>query len=97
MNELDTLISGIDYKLRKLIEKLGKYEAEILRLKEENLELKKVKQEQSDLIQKLEEANLQHHLSRSVMSSKDATETKQRINELVREVDKCMALLNLKD
>ncbi len=97
MNELDTLISGIDYKLRKLVEKLGKYEAEILRLREENRTLNQKNQEQSDLITKLEEANLHHHLSRSVMSSQDATETKQRINELVREVDKCMALLNLKE
>ncbi len=54
-------------------------------------EIKKLKQEKVELGQKQEKLELANR----ILSGKDENnEAKQRINKIVREIDKCIALLN---
>ena len=58
-------------------------------------ELSKQLELQNSSIQQLEEKNKVLKLSSSIQNdSGDNKAAKQRINELVREIDKCIALLN---
>jgi len=63
-------------------------EQNILGLKQE-IEL--LKQEKSELSRKNEQLRLATHLLSGVDENREA---KQKINKLVREIDKCIALLN---
>ena len=92
---MKNIVEKIEAKLGKLIEKYQYVKQEKLILKQENedfvatLKLKEI--EISNLQEKVKLMNI----SRSVdVSKQDVKETKLKINEYVREIDKCIALLN---
>ena len=94
MMNVTSLVSGIELKLHKLIdrqkeliEKMEKYQNEIQ-------ELKQIHGEQKDEIIKLKEQYKILKLSKTLETKEGAVEAKAKINELVREIDKCIGLLN---
>ena len=94
MDDVTTLVSGIDFKVRKLI-------AQLKKLREENetliIELNKQKQStegQKQVIKGLEEKIRILRIAKMTEGKKNNTDVKARINELVREIDKCIGLLN---
>ena len=94
MDDVTTLVSGIDFKVRKLNSHLKK-------LKEENetliIELNKQKQsneEQKQVIKGFEEKILILKIARMTEGKENNSDVRARINELVREIDKCIGLLN---
>jgi predicted RNase H-like nuclease (RuvC/YqgF family) len=94
MTNEGAIISGIDLKLRKLIaqyvelrEKNENYQAEIR-------ELTGIIEDQKKLIHTLEEKVKTIKLTKTLETKEGAGEAKTRINELVREIDKCIGLLN---
>ena len=94
MSDIGTLVSGIEFKVRKLTDLIKQYEAEIIKLRKSHAELLNQIEKQSEKISQLEEANLNMHLTRKAIGGEDAESVKQQINELVREVDRCIALLD---
>jgi hypothetical protein len=94
-NKYDELINAFELKLRKLI---SEYES----LREQNVELKAaLERKQEDLMQAhqqfLEIRNNYDRLrvARNLgTSEEERVESKRRINKIVREIDKCLALLN---
>ena len=58
-------------------------------------ELKKIHEEQKETIQKLEEKIKTLRIAKSLEKKEGAEEAKKRINELVREIDKCLGLLSV--
>ncbi|MFZ4581495.1 MAG: hypothetical protein ACOYM7_02485 [Paludibacter sp.] len=94
-NKYDELINAFELKLRKLI---SEYES----LREQNIELKAaLERKQEDLMQAhqqfLEIRNNYDRLrvARNLgTSDEERVESKRRINKIVREIDKCLALLN---
>lgn len=56
-----------------------------------NREIETQKQENSELSQKIEQLKLATHLLSGVDENKEA---RQKLNKLIREIDKCIALLN---
>tara|TARA_B100000787_G_scaffold99046_1_gene73103 strand:- start:359 stop:640 length:282 start_codon:yes stop_codon:yes gene_type:complete len=89
------IVNKIEVKLGKLIDKYQKIKQEVLILQQENedfvvsLKLKEVE------ILNLQEKVKLMNISKSVDASKqEVKETKLKINEYVREIDKCIALLN---
>jgi phage shock protein A len=56
--------------------------------------LKKVMEEQQKTISRLEEKIRTFKLTKTIENKEGAAEAKERINELVREIDKCIGLLN---
>lgn len=100
MSGISLLISTVDAKVAKLIQH---GDALKLQLEKQEVRYTQLQEELSDKnrrISQLEEEirNLQHEKpvfpSGNGKVSDHQQETKLRINELVREIDKCIALLN---
>jgi len=94
MESAATLIAGIDYKVRKLISQVAKLEEEnkVLNLKIEELNttitgLEQHIEDQQNRIKILK-------LAKSLNKEESKTEVKLKINELLREIDNCVRLLN---
>ena len=92
---MKNIVNNIEVKLGKLIAKYQQVKQEKLILQQENedfvvsLKLKEVE------ILNLQEKVKLMNISKSVDASKqEVKETKLKINEYVREIDKCIALLN---
>ncbi len=93
MEDLSLLASGVRKKVEKLIEKQS-----LLTEKNENLleQIKKVKkelEEKSHHIQELENKVKMLKIAGSV-DNESTKEVKLKINEMVREIDKCIAQIN---
>ena len=94
MNNIDNFVEELEYKASKLVEAKRKTENENSKLLNELSELKKIINKQKLDINKLEENNKVLKIAKSIDTGGEAIDAKQKINELVREVDKCIALLN---
>lgn len=94
-NRYEELIDAFELKLRKL---MSEYQS----LQEQNAELKaELERKHTDLMHAhqdvLELRKSYDHLriARNLgVSQEDRNESKQRINKMVREIDKCLALLD---
>ncbi|MDB4656234.1 hypothetical protein OAE48_05220, partial [Flavobacteriales bacterium] len=65
------------------------------KLQSRNSELEQVVSDQKNVLSKLEEENKVVKIAKAVTDDdEDRKEQRKRLNELVREVDKCIALLN---
>jgi dsDNA-specific endonuclease/ATPase MutS2 len=94
MTNTGAIISGIDLKLRKLIAKHQELREKLENYREEILGLNKINEEQKKVIQSLEEKVKTIKLTKTLETKEGAGEARARINELVREIDKCIGLLN---
>jgi predicted nucleic acid-binding Zn-ribbon protein len=83
---------------RKLDELLTRYVSlkdELIDLRNGNEELKRALQDRDNRIKELETRYERVKLSGALLGdSENALEAKRKINELVREIDRCVALLN---
>jgi phage shock protein A len=94
MTHTGSIVSGIEYKLRKLIQKHQEL-LELLKEKENELvSFRKVSEEQQKIIQELEEKIRTFKITKTIEKKEGAADARERINELVREIDKCIGLLN---
>ncbi len=93
MEDLHRLISGIDYKVRKLLDDKHRLEQTLSSLQAEKQELDKIVLEQSELINNLKEQIKTLKLGEAIKSSSDITEVKLKINNLVRKRDKCVGMI----
>ena len=75
-------------KITELESEKGQLEKQVIAL---NREIGTQKQENSELSQKIEQLKLATQLLSGVDENKEA---KQKLNKLIREIDKCIALLN---
>ncbi|MEI6683021.1 MAG: hypothetical protein WCO44_10355 [Bacteroidota bacterium] len=94
MKDVATLVSGIDYKIRKLIEHHDLLRSENRRFINEISELKQETNDQKRKIKLLEENIKILKLAKTLENKEGNVEAKLKINELVREIDKCIGLLN---
>lgn len=94
-NRYEELIDAFELKLRKL---MSEYQS----LQEQNAELKaELERKHTDLMHAHQDVlelrkNYDHlRIARNLgVSQEDRNESKQRINKMVREIDKCLALLD---
>jgi len=94
-NRYEELINAFEFKLRKLM-------SEYRSLQDQNAELKaELNRKHTDLMMAHQEVlelrkNYDHlRIARNLgVTDEDRNESKQRINKMVREIDKCLALLN---
>jgi hypothetical protein len=94
MKDVATLVSGIEYKMGKLIEQHHIQRVENKKCIEELQELKKVVREQKQTIRELEDRIKILRIAKTLETKEGNVEAKLKINELVREIDKCIGLLN---
>ncbi len=85
----------LNKKLEELIGRYGTLTREIRDLKYENEALKRELQDRKDKIKELETKYERVKLSGALLGEgENAIEARKTINDLVREIDRCVALLN---
>jgi Mg2+ and Co2+ transporter CorA len=94
MKDTSTLISGIYYKIKLLVEKNTKLTKEIERLERQNSELSDDLKSKNDLLNHLKQENDVIKITKTISSDEDRMNTKIVIDELVREIDNSLNLLN---
>lgn len=94
MKNAETLVAGIEYKVRRLLEKNGLLHSENERLKNEMTGLKNNIEDLERNIFELKEKITTLKLAKTLNKEESRTEVKLKINELVREIDHCIGLLN---
>jgi len=97
MADLSVIVSEIELKLRKLVDAKNKLSVENQRLVEENAALE---QENRALRHSTEE--LQNKITKSTIinaldNEGEIEEGRKLIKELVKEIDKCVSILNSKE
>ena len=92
---MKTIINNIGLKVGKLIEKGNQLKSEKKSLQQDNDTLDAQLQEKKKQIVALQDKVKLMNISKSVdVSKEEVKETRLKINEYVREIDKCIALLN---
>jgi hypothetical protein len=94
MKEKKVLIFGIEYKVRKLLNRLNKLKSDHQQVVEESQDLKRIIEEKNILIVSLKEEIQKVKLAKSLEHLEGSNDAKMKINELVRGIDKCIGLLN---
>ena len=92
---LNNLISNIEKKLSNLLSSYENLKVKNLKLKDENNKLITKIEDNSQIINSLNDKIKIMSISKSVdVSKNDIKQTKLKINEYIREIDKCIAQLN---
>ena len=92
---LNNLISNIEKKLFNLLSSYENLKGKNLKLEDENKKLISKIEDNSQVINSLNDKIKIMSISKSVdVSKNDIKQTKLKINEYIREIDKCIAQLN---
>jgi hypothetical protein len=94
MTNTITLVKDIEDKLLKLTENQKHFRERTNEYQKEIQELKKIHEEDKILIRQLEEKINTIRITKTIETKEGAVEAKERISKLVREIDKCIGLLN---
>ncbi|OFY09110.1 MAG: hypothetical protein A2X11_02430 [Bacteroidetes bacterium GWE2_42_24] len=94
MQEIDQLVTDIERKINGLISQLHIKEAENKKLVSELSQMSQTIENLLARIGKLEEENKILKIAHTLTTGTDTTDTKKQINQLVREIDHCISLLN---
>jgi len=88
-------LKNLNSKLDELLDKYINLKTEYTQLKTGNEAMKSQLQDRENRIRELEIKNERIKLSGALLGEgENATEARKKITELVREIDKCVALLN---
>ena len=97
MADLSILVSEIELKLRKLLDEKNRLEVENMRLAEENEVLGKenlaLRQSAEGLQDKINKSTIVNALD----NEGEIEEGRKLIRELVKEIDRCVSILNSKE
>ncbi len=93
--EQTQLIEGIRQKIQSAKIRLKEQQDENIRLKKKYEDLQLSIQQKQLLIEELEQKNQKLSLVKGIMADGEGTQdARVQINRIVREIDKCIALLN---
>lgn len=97
MLDFETTLAGIGYKLRRILEENATLKGTVQELTETNTqlteELKRREIENNNLCKQINIVKLRNTLA----TKGNAVETKLKINQLIRNIDKSLELLNKRD
>ncbi len=93
MDELGLIVEGIINKTQKLVLRNKQLKEKITNLETEQARLREQLNEQAAQIKQMEEKMTNNHLT-SALGKNDSLQARQKVNELLREIEKCYALLN---
>lgn len=97
MFDYETILSGINYKVHRLLEENNRLKEEVMQLKEKNEELTENINIHQDTINNLKQENQIIKLRNTLVQKGDSAEIKLKINQLIRNIDKSLALLTQVD
>ena len=89
------ILEGIRGKIQSAKERMREQTDENTQLKQKNEDLQQLIQQKQSLIDELEEKNQRLSMVKSIVANdQDSHDARIQINRIVREIDKCIALLN---
>jgi peptidoglycan hydrolase CwlO-like protein len=94
MKDVSALVTAIEYKLDLIMKQNKELKKQMLELKMKNESLTaelQLKQEEKDELYKENQILL---LNKGALRKQDSEKAKKNINDFIREIDKCIALLN---
>lgn len=97
MDNLPAFIDQLHFKIQNLIHLQEKLQQENTALKQQVSDLKQQLEEKKQVVKDLEEKNKVVRLANKINqnnSEEPSQDIKMKINELIREIDKCIANLN---
>jgi len=94
MADPTVLVSGIELKVLTLIRQLRLLKAENEQFQQEINQLKRENEEQKNMIRESESKMKILKTAKTLETKEGTVEAKARVNELLREIDKCIGLLN---
>jgi len=94
MSGVKELIPSIRNKVKKLVNALQSLENENNKLKEKQAELLQTIENQTNLIKELQNNNRSILIADSIRQTEGNSDVKKQMDEMVREIDKCIELLN---
>lgn len=97
MFDFETTLSGIEYKVRQLIEDNNRLKDKVLELTEANEELNEYIKNKDNKIKELIEETQIIKLRNTLVQKGDSAEIKLKINQLIRNIDKSLMLLTKVD
>jgi predicted nuclease with TOPRIM domain len=94
MDQVSAIVSGLEFKVRKLIDRQKSLKKENQKLTEELERFKSTCEEQKNTIREFEDKIRVLKMARVSGEKADNEDIRLRINELIREIDKSIGLLN---
>lgn len=95
MTDAKAIVTSLENKIEKLVDSYQKMKRELSTIQNQNNHLNQTIDVQKQTIKELEEKNKVLKLTKSLSTTNENTQDlKLKVNELIREVDKCIALLN---
>ena len=94
MTDFEAVAAGIETKVRQVLEENQRLRATEKELTENLQALREQVKQQTEIINKLKEENTLVKLGDMLTRKGDSTEIKLRINQLLRSIDKSLAILN---
>lgn len=94
MSDLTATIAEFKTKIEKLVTLHSQLKSDYDKLVLDNKNLTKTIEEQKFTIENLQKSNQEIINNNNLQQDKIVTDTKLKINELVQEIDNCIALLN---
>ena len=89
------ILEGIKEKIQSAKKRMREQADENIQLKQKNEDLNQLVQQKQSLIDELEEKNQRLSMVKSIVANdQDSHDARIQINRIVREIDKCIALLN---
>ena len=92
--EQTEIIEGIRLKIQSVKSMLQQQKEENEQSKKQNEDLQHKVQQKQSLIDELEQKNQKLSLVKGIMADGENQDARLQINRIVREIDKCIALLN---
>ena len=96
MDNLSNLVKGLDIKSRQLALRYKTLKADFITLEQKLRESESRNTEQVNTILELEKQIQILTIAKSIPTGKESSKAKKKINELLRELDTCIDLLNNK-
>ena len=94
MEQAKDVVSRINEQVLELLSRHHKLKSQRAELQTQNAELIETIEKLKTEIDQLQEQIVKLKISKSLTEKKDSTEVKAKVDELLREIDKCVGLLN---
>jgi uncharacterized coiled-coil DUF342 family protein len=94
MENVAKMITSIEFKVKRLIEKHNEIKENLRQYQNEIQELKTINDLHQKTIDELKNKIKLLKIAKSTEAKEGAVDAKLKINEMVREIDKCIGLLN---
>ena len=97
MSEMEDTLERIEKEARRLVQRIQELHRELAELKEMQLKLQEASRNKDIVINNLTEQNKVLKLGNALTQKGDSTEIKLKINQLVKEIDRSLAILTKVD